>query len=163
MYITAVLVGMCTFFVVYSVYQAINNGSARQERIRTKENPGVVTDYSLRVVKRRLHWINASELLQMMNAEPNLIIVRLLGGSSLQDYHRRLPGELTVTLSQLEESLPWIPCGNKVVIYRIGGIDARLTQSLSGKVAGREIFLLWDRIPPQISSLRHEIAGATCE
>jgi hypothetical protein len=88
--------------------------------------------------RRRIHWIGATEFAHLIQSDPELVIFRLIDDVFSEDEHSKPPGVVAVTLRQLGNTLPWIPCGSRIVIYRLGGISASLAGKVLAMLHGRE-------------------------
>jgi hypothetical protein len=90
------------------------------------------------VTRRRIHWIGATEFAHLIQSDPELVIFRLIDDVFPEDEQSKPPGVVAVTLRQLGKTLPWIPCGSRIVIYRLGGISAPLAGKVLVMLQGRE-------------------------
>jgi hypothetical protein len=109
----------------------------------------------------KVRWTTAAELSSLMNSDPDMVALRLIDEESSTDRVNRLTGELDVTLSELEEALPWIPRDSRLTICRPGGIDADLERRLIMILRGREA-LLFSTPVVQMPEKLHAIAGELC-
>jgi hypothetical protein len=95
-----------------------------------------------RITKSRLHWIKADELKRLIDADPELVVYHLLDDDQVASASRRFGSEISVTLAQLEEALPWMSRGTRFAVYRVDGITPELAQRLYGITQGRHALLL---------------------
>jgi hypothetical protein len=97
----------------------------------------------LRVVSgHKLRRMNLVDLARLKSSDPDMVVFRLVDEKFLTEESSRLPGELDVTLPDLEEALPWIPRGNRITIYRPGGIDLFLERRLTAILRHHEAVVL---------------------
>jgi len=93
----------------------------------------------LRIVARqRIHWIGATEFSHLIRTDPELVIFRLIDARLTAEENARPAGVVAVTLEQLSNTIPWIPCGSRIVIYRLGGISEGLAGRVSSVLRGRK-------------------------
>ena len=131
------------------------HGAARAVTIRaTNKRPR-------RVAANKLRWIGATELSQLMSSDPDLVVFRLVDEESRKDRSRLLPGELEITLPELEEALAWIPQGSMVIIWRPGGFDSELERRLATILNGHEALLV-SGTPEQTAEEFDQMAGEIC-
>jgi hypothetical protein len=93
------------------------------------------------VVRQRIHWIGAAEFAHLILSDPDLVIFRIIDGPSPDVEKGKPPGVVAVTLEQLENTLPWIPFGSHIVIYRLGDISAPFAAKIAAVLRGREALL----------------------
>lgn len=114
-----------------------------------------------RVAVHKLRWISATELLQLMSSDPDLAVFRMVDEGSRKDRSRLLPGELEITLPELEEALAWIPQGSMVIICRPDGFDSELERRLATILRGHEALLV-SGTSEQPAGKFDEMAGEIC-
>lgn len=78
------------------------------------------------------------EFAHLIRTDPDLVIFRLLDDRSPNDENAKPPGVVAMTLEQLANTIPWIPSGSRIVIYRLGGISAPLAAKVTEVLRGRE-------------------------
>jgi hypothetical protein len=93
-------------------------------------------------VGHRLRRIAAVDLPREMVPDVELTVLHLIEGRPPRDPNLWGCGNVFVTLSQLEEAIPWIPYGTRIAICRPGGFDRALTRRLSTIARGREALLV---------------------
>ena len=144
---------MCAICAALGIYRGIAN--ERQQWVRRQTVPAGAR--SLPVAPRsRVHppqRIYAEELFRRMSTEPDLIPVHLIDSRDQAGNPPAIPGEITVTLEHLQESLPWMPASAKLAIYRSGGISPKLGRTLARMTQNRQLLLLADELP----SARHPL------
>jgi hypothetical protein len=86
--------------------------------------------------------MNATEFSKLVNSEPDTVVFQLIDGTGPSTYSKLVWGEVAVTVEQFKDSLPWIPHGNRIVLYRPGGIDAAVARRICAIANGREVLLL---------------------
>lgn len=161
MHIASTLAGMCVACAIFGIDRAMRNRNKERNGRREKTHIAATTRIPQSVDRHQLHWIDTAKLLQLIGSDPDLLVFRLLDGNSTEDRLSWLPGELVVTLLQLEETLPWIPHGSKVAIYRLDGIDAALTRKLTTILRGREALMLSGTLPRTTVKVE-QMAGKIC-
>jgi len=93
----------------------------------------------LRTVPRQpVQWIGATEFARLIEDDPELVIFRLIDAHLVAEEHGRPAGVVAVTLEQLANTIPWIPSGSRIVIYRMGGISTQLATKVKGVLRNRE-------------------------
>ncbi|MGB6688918.1 MAG: hypothetical protein WBE76_13880 [Terracidiphilus sp.] len=112
-----------------------------------------------RITGSRLRWIKADELKRLIDADPELVVFHLLDDDPAEAGSKRFETEISVTLPQLEEALPWMPRGTRFAVYRVDGIALELTQRLSGMTQDREVLLLAGRFSPASERFDRRFAG----
>jgi hypothetical protein len=85
-----------------------------------------------------IRWIGATEFARLIQDDPDLVIFRLIDAHLVADEHGRPSGVVAATLEQLANTIPWIPCGSRIVIYRMGGISTPLANKVKHVLRGRE-------------------------
>jgi len=90
----------------------------------------------------RIRWVDANELARLVGSDPEMVIFHLVGDDSSETVANRLPGQVAVTLQELEQTLAWIPQGSRLAVYRPDGIGWTLGQRISQILGGREAILL---------------------
>ncbi len=161
MHITSILAGMGVACAIFGIDRAMRNRKEKQHGSRKKIRTAATTRIPQSADKRQLHWINTEKLMQLISSDPDLLVFHLLDDNSTEDRSSRLPGELAVTLPQLEEALPWIPHGSKVAIYRLDGIDAVLARRITMILQNREALMLSGTLP-HTKEKEEPMAGKIC-
>ena len=90
------------------------------------------------MIRQNIQWIGATEFARLIQDDPDLVIFRLIDAHLVAEEHGRPAGVVAVTLEQLAHTIPWIPCGSRIVIYRMGGISTQLATKVKGVLRGRE-------------------------
>ncbi|MFZ0319433.1 MAG: hypothetical protein WAL56_09930 [Candidatus Sulfotelmatobacter sp.] len=90
----------------------------------------------------RLRRIAAADLPHALAPGAELTVFHLIENGAPNDPIVWGCSDVFVTLSQLEEAIPWIPCATGIAVYRPGGFDRALTRRLSAIVRGREALLV---------------------
>ena len=128
-------------------------------------NGGAVGRMSKVIEGHQPRWIGAMELSRLMDAEPDLVVLRIATAGCDGESSRRVAGELVATLEEFEAGLAWFPLESKLAIYQMGGIGFTLARKLAAITAGRETLLLMDDAPLADSDPGMEtayVAGAPC-
>lgn len=139
--IASAVVSMCAVCMAPGIVRLIKDRKA--EWAAAGRDAGFVAAARIpgKVDGRRLRWISPRELAQMVATDPELVVFCLVEGPQAS-HAEEIPGQVTVTLPQLEETLPWIPAGSRIALYRAGGIDAVLARRLAAMTRGRETYAL---------------------
>jgi len=90
------------------------------------------------VARQRIQWIDALEFAHLIRTDPDLVIFRLIDERSPEGEHTKPLGVVAVTMEQLANTIPWIPSGSRIVIYRMGGISASQAAKVTTVLRGRE-------------------------
>jgi hypothetical protein len=90
----------------------------------------------------RLRRIAAADLPHAIVPSTDLTIFHLIEGRPPRNPIIWGCGDVFITLPELEEAIPWIPCGTRIAVYRSGGFDRALTRRLSAISRGREVLLV---------------------
>lgn len=90
----------------------------------------------------RVRRIDAHGLPHLMSSDSDLTVYHLVTGGPLSHREENTQGKLMVTLPQLEEALPWIPEGERIVIYEPNGLDPASIQRLLAITRGHEVVLV---------------------
>jgi hypothetical protein len=156
------LLGMAAFCCFYGVYRSLANASSLTQRessvvsqipepVMPQQEPG-------HYVRERSHWINTRDFATVLHANPGILLYRICTSSeSLSEEY--LPGENTLFVEQLQESLKWTPPASKVVIYIAGYDDPAIMRRIVSMALCREAFLVEDALPSNILKLA-EIVGS---
>jgi hypothetical protein len=154
-------VTMSAICAIFCILQAVER--RREKRIGAGGRTGIQWKGNVtpRSFARGLRWIDAAEFAQLTACNPDLIIFHLIQCNTPNGRSRWLPGELVVTLDQLEQTLLWIPLGTKFAIYRPQGIGVGLARKLSAIASGREALVLAGALS-QGGGQFGEMAGEPC-
>jgi hypothetical protein len=95
---------------------------------------------SRKAMRHRIKWVDAAEFGFLIRTDPDLVIFRLIDDPLLDEEQERASGVVAVTLEQLANTIPWIPSGSRVVIYRAEGIDPTLANDVAACLRGRELW-----------------------
>jgi hypothetical protein len=139
-----VLLLMCAVCALIGIYRGLMN---RKEERKCAEKTWVPGYRVPRRVPSHIVWVNASELSKLINSEPDPVVFHLIDSTGPSTYSRLVRGEQAVTLQQFKDTLPWIPQGNRIVLYRPGGIDAAVARRICAIANGREVLLLSENVP----------------
>jgi hypothetical protein len=104
-----------------------------------------------KLVRQRIHWIDAQEFARLIRSDPELVIFRLNDGLQTEIKCDVPPGVVAVTLGELEKTIPWIPLSSRIVIYRAGGIGASLAKDLVTILQGRDVMFFAEDAEPMIA------------
>lgn len=91
------------------------------------------------MVRQPIQWIGATEFARLIQDDPDLVIFRLIDAHLVAEEPGRPSGVVAVTLEQLANTIPWIPSGSRIVIYRMGGISTQLATKVKRVLRGREV------------------------
>jgi hypothetical protein len=133
--------GIFAFCAVPSIFRVIkgdNRGRAYSKRVI--ETVSVFRMPKL-TSRHRLRWITTRKLKQMIASDPEMVVFCLADGVS-RELHGQIPGQVDVTLPQLEKALPWIPYKCRIAICSAGGVSKVLARKLVSIAHGREIFVV---------------------
>jgi len=133
---------MCVMCAILGIQRAISNRSEERSGVSKKRVAYSIVPYPAGVETSLFHTQRIAELSRQISPEPDQVIVHLIDPGCPRNLTRWVPGELRLTLDELEERLRWIPPGSRLVIYRLGGIGSALTQQLGAMAPGRELLLL---------------------
>jgi hypothetical protein len=122
---------------------------ARAKMNRNKEFVGTSApfDYAWRSKASRpkgdrLRRIAAADLPHAIVPGADLTIFHLIEGRPPRNPMVWGCGDVFITLSELEEAIPWIPYATGIAVYRTGGFDRALTRKLSAVARGRDVLLV---------------------
>ncbi len=138
----------CVLFVFLIAVRAVLSHYKRLKPPRTGTNPNYARKPAPGADAGRVRQIDAAELRRLSALEPELTVFHLSDRHTPSETRAaRLPGELIVTWSQLEEALRWAPHGARIVIYRAEGVDQSQTRRLAAYAHTHEVLLLCGSAP----------------
>ena len=141
MEMASAVISICAVCTIPVIFRAMKGRSIKRESMITRIRITAATRNPRPISGHRLHWIGAEELARMVASDPDLVVFCLVEGLPARR-HNEIPGQLNVTWSQLEVTLPWFPAGSRIGIYRARGIDSALARKLAALTQGRETFLM---------------------
>ncbi len=135
---------ICALCAIIGIYRGVMNWRREKGFVRPILAPAPI---ARRSVPSRVVWLNAAEFLRLIKSEPDTVVFHLTNGTEPGSNVRIVSGELIVTLQQFKDTLPWIPLGSRLVLYRPGGIDAAIARRLIAIAGGRELRLVAENLP----------------
>lgn len=151
----------CAICALIGIYKAISNHLKERPRGKRGAQAGEVIRLPVRTVEPRIRWISEPEFRSLRDANPDIMTIHLLDDGEPRDNSTLFRDELCFTLPQLEETLPWIPIGTQVILYRAEGIDSALARRLRAITHGREVSVLTAPIP-QVVRNTAQMTGDVC-
>jgi hypothetical protein len=139
-----VFVGICVLLIcmLAVVRLALNKWKKGQEGTMKLVADHATHRHRRMTASNKVRWMSATEISKLMTSDPDLVVFRLIDDDSPMHRSNLLPNELSVTLPELEEALPWIQRASRLAIYRPGGIDPFLERRLAAILHGRNAILL---------------------
>lgn len=98
----------------------------------------------------RLIWMEAARVLELVDSNPDIMVFRLIDEGDPRQGLTVFHGELSVTLREFENTVPWIPMGSRILVHRIGGIDPQHARSIAAGAHGRDVLVMKGLIPAMI-------------